>query len=951
MKISAALSFFGDFDHLEDCLGRIAPHVDQIVLLDGAFAYARPLLEALGLDGEAEDPRLHPLIERFAIKYERGHFADEAEKRIRLYELCDGDLVLLVDADEVLVDWSPAALRAFVASQAVAAPCLLHNQCRGGLQIGAPGLKYVLFKKRDVSARDHLNYTWLVGVEQRVPDPARLARRAVGRMLHYTLRRSLQGNIVKYAFYVSLWKHRNAPGGLERVGDLSLTDAGRLAGGAAGLRDLFGHSMPEMANMYTGAEPLSRTLVAGDDGARRAEAGNRRLLRDGGGLRLLAGLPAVAELDLPRYKRAGAEIRLAIEGPEAGHLQARAFLRALGRTYWLPVDLAVVTVAAGRREYEGRFTLPCDAAHLVFCALEFQAAGVPGGIAELSGFALKRSLLIYGNCQSEAIAACLTADPAFRRRWWWIPTPGRLVHMMAPADVDALQALLPDVDGFVLQQVDDDYRGDARFGTARLVADIGPGRPIVLFPNLFFDAYNKGVHVVRRRDGAILERPMPIHDVGLIHLLLRHRLDREAARAAYRAFVEDENDPVGRGAIGDAAASLAELRRRVSRLRERFGHLPDVAVLDYAEILEAIHDRRVAHYSDAHPTEASFAAVCAALAPALDLGAAPRDFTLAERGALPVPRAVRAALGIGGDDPPLYINNEAVDLGTLITRYLDAYAGLSGEDLHRYISRSVTRFVVCNHRAGTDLVSRVLRRHAERTGERLLVLEGDPATASIDGFAIVLVTHAQIYAALVAARPALRCRTVHLHLDAISTIAAGAHYHSLADDAWLRAPVFEPRPEAPWGVRLSGHFGRAESQKPHFLSYRQVIAALGVKDRLLFEIDMLGSTFDTLAETACLLERGADDGNILALRFDGTAFDAQLPLLFDFLDLDPRSLDECREVARWWQAKLAEAVPPSGIADHVAAFDADCHRRLMDRHGTAIGPVARSHLFPPGGTG
>lgn len=936
MTISAAFSFYGDFDYLEKCLERVAPVADEIVLLDGPFRYAVPLLQSLGLYYEEPGPKLQELIDRFEIKYAYQTFENESEKRIALYRMCSCDVVFLVDADELLDAWSPKLFNRFLASDCAVAPLRLTNMCRDGYRFGDTGFKYILFKRDRISAEAHLNYTWLVGCVQEEPDRSLMLKEPIGGMSHYTLRRSMTGNAIKYAFYTSLWKAQNAPEKLGQIGALPGERALKAAGSVEKLRQLFTRSMPEMLNIHTKEGSLKAPETATQSPEREIDRDNRAPLANGNGLALLPSLPRLAEIEIPRRKRAGSEIRFSFDADPGLQITCRACLRFTDINIWVDVTWQDPQDGDAPGTRHGVFTLPQPAEDLFAALLEFKVAGGGAELVEIADFHLKKSLLIHGNCQSESFAECLASNPDFRKRYWWIPTPGRLVHMQSIPELEAFYDLAIDADCFIVQQVSDNYRGDARYGTRATLDHVGADRQVILYPNMFFNGYNPGVYVVRNRDDQILQRPMPVHDVNMIYTMLRCDMDKDAARAAYLDLVRNPEHPVGLRGMDFCQASIDELRRRVQELHDQFGDRPNVTIFDYAALIETLFDQFVTHYSDAHPVERTFEVATAALAVELGLPDAPYKSTATEKGALPVPASVKKAIGLKETENSLHINNREVSLEQLTSRYLDSYDGMGNEELYGYIARDTARFVITNHKTGTRSMENFVRRYCELIGKPLNIYKNDPKGVDYTKFGLTLILHSQHLDEVLREHPDLRYRAVHLYREACDVITSGAYYHTVTDESWCRAPVFRTDPEVKWKVVQEGNFVRPETQKPEYRSYQQVISDLPVKDQLLFEIDKLPTTFDTIKSMARFMERFEQDGNVQNLRLNTISTAEGFQKVFRFLDLDPAHFDESWNVVNWWKGNFSHSTPPTQKSVYKDSFDADCRARLLEVHAKAF---------------
>ncbi len=176
--------------------------------------------------------------------------------------------------------------------------------------------------------------------------------------------------------------------------------------------------------------------------------------------------------------------------------------------------------------------------------------------------------------------------------------------------------------------------------------------------------------------------------------------------------------------------------------------------------------------------------------------------------------------------------------------------------------------------------------------------------------------------------------------------ASGAYYHTVTDEPWCRAPVFRDAPEAKWGVAQEGNFVKKNTQKPEFRSYQQVISDLPIREQLLFEIDKLPTTFDTIKSMARFMERFEPDGNVLNLKLNTISTPDGLHRIFDFLDLDPAQFDPCWHVVNWWKDNYQHSTPVEQSRLYKDSFDAECMDRLLEVHAAGVQSEAvRKALF------
>ena len=219
-SVSVVIQFFEDFDFIERVVSLLA-WVDEIVVNDGPFLFTRELLEPLvGRDLTQRSTRAARLFEHLSrrlgvpIHYHHGLYRDEREKRIHGYGLARGDVVLSVDADELLL-LDREAVERFWESQAVVASfdCVnftyLNLVCS---KAGSPlvARKPFAFKRASITAEHHLDYLWLVGVEQAAVATEDFLPEALCGGAHLTTVRSSYGSSIKFGFYNCLYYHLQA---------------------------------------------------------------------------------------------------------------------------------------------------------------------------------------------------------------------------------------------------------------------------------------------------------------------------------------------------------------------------------------------------------------------------------------------------------------------------------------------------------------------------------------------------------------------------------------------------------------------------------------------------------------------------------------------------------------------------------------------------------------------
>ncbi len=211
-RFSAYLSIYNDWDLLAPSLQHLAAHVDELVVVDGAYAWMVPYLTRLGIDPERSDERVYEALAASGVPFRvlTGLWDNEIQKRRAGYEACANRYVLRVDSDELL-HFDAAALGAFLASGDAVGEMENPTYVAPGYVLADAGQTDLprtgfLFDRSRISADLHLNYIWLVLTKDELPGagqkPFSPHRRALAFSAHLTGWRTPETAEQRSAFYV-----------------------------------------------------------------------------------------------------------------------------------------------------------------------------------------------------------------------------------------------------------------------------------------------------------------------------------------------------------------------------------------------------------------------------------------------------------------------------------------------------------------------------------------------------------------------------------------------------------------------------------------------------------------------------------------------------------------------------------------------------------------------------
>lgn len=231
---SAYLSIYNDWDILPSALRSVASHIDELVVVDGAYDWMVPYLTMLGLDPAQSDPRVYAAVEASGIPFRviSRTWSNEIEKRQAGYDACIHRYIYRVDADEIMFFNDSALETALSRGLAVGGMEMPTYVAPGWISCpkseSGIGRQCFLFDRQKISAEVHLNYLWLILTADTLPlpgtKPFEVYPDALAFNAHLTGWRTPETSVSRAAFYVLNWMRQYGVPWLPALRDRPLAD-------------------------------------------------------------------------------------------------------------------------------------------------------------------------------------------------------------------------------------------------------------------------------------------------------------------------------------------------------------------------------------------------------------------------------------------------------------------------------------------------------------------------------------------------------------------------------------------------------------------------------------------------------------------------------------------------------------------------------------------------------
>lgn len=235
--LSAYLTIYNDFDILPHMLRAIAPYVDEIVVVDGAYQWMVPYLQAAGINPDRSGEQVYDTLESSSIKYRVASkiWSSEVEKRTVGYDACRGRYVFRFDADEVPF-FDDNELDRFLASEGAVAQMVTPTYINPQWLVALDELGYlpptpIMFDRTRVDPDTHLRYLWLVLGVDGLPDAAQpfaAHLTSIGVNAHLNEWRNLQSQMRRGIFYWLVYLRQTGVPWIPQLSGKPLSDIGIL---------------------------------------------------------------------------------------------------------------------------------------------------------------------------------------------------------------------------------------------------------------------------------------------------------------------------------------------------------------------------------------------------------------------------------------------------------------------------------------------------------------------------------------------------------------------------------------------------------------------------------------------------------------------------------------------------------------------------------------------------
>ena len=900
--VSVCISAYGEPLFLRQVCSRICKIdiVEAVYILDGPYRFCFDVYRDSGFYVEESHSPIKAVARDFPkTRYSFAVFDDEAEKRVRLYDSAQGDIVLLLDLDEVPEALSEHKLKEFWDSAYTVAPIEMLNIISSSASEKISSNKYALFKRNKIGATQHLDYTWLIGVSQNKPNQEAMMPKSICKVDHYFLLRSRSSLLQKCLFYNSLWYYSNKNKQIfsslyELASTFGLVNSND--------KDLILDSLLATSPDYNGFRPGTSEVVS------LPASVQSRILQE-----LQASsiepfftrrslLPArpisTVNFHIPlrtNQIKDSLFCKIKIESTQDLRLEFSLYTR----------DMEYLDKSENHKTYRmitliGRQSKPrIPESHkftwTVYLPLTPEVRGVLheavlsikvyqpqdqlsqiGHSIELTDlqFSSERLRLTgFGNCQIESILECIKCSNSFSHYFELCPLAGRLVHLMSDNQMEENRHILQNSDVVILQPVREGYRETRCIHSGFVLEKCRQSStPTIMIPSLFYSAQNPWTQTIAI-DDVFLDKPSPLHDLYLVYLAMSYPAD--ISISLYNTAV-DRPDFIGQQVVEMLHQHGVEgLKQRENEAIQQFGESLH-AFISYSEYIVLNHQNRILHYSDAHPMEAGIQYISGQILRAMGFGVLDpstefSEYRFRERGMFPLYKSLSTQENKESfDQASCYLHNHAVPRREMIQLYCSNIHSHYRDLLPQFIRSYGTRFLITNDTTGTGMLDTIFTdfsTHAPLDEIFLLDQNIDGRQNDIrsdydfNSIRWAFLKHCQHFIELYRLYPHIRYRILQVIQNPIDIIYSGMIYHLETKEEWFHKKIFCLEQPAPTRFRQLSDGLTDHPDATH--SYQEALKSLPMIRRIQFETSFHATTHGTIDAIGSFIKQFESDPNIL----------------------------------------------------------------------------------------
>ena len=211
-----------------------------------------------------------------------------------------------------------------------------------------------------------------------------------------------------------------------------------------------------------------------------------------------------------------------------------------------------------------------------------------------------KNVSAYGNCQIPTFLSFLNINPAFRKNFQYYPL--RECHLISETEIDNfIKNEAEKIDLFIYVPVSDNYRDNYKFSSNFLISHLRPDCIIIVFPVLYYPAYDPQMTYLTDESGKRITVPHDYHDKFLVKIFIENRhLTNEKIFLKYLAFIKNPEN-FNKTEIQNAVLSYyRELKRREDLLdKDKRNHF----VIRVADFIDKNYKNQRLFYTFHHPSK------------------------------------------------------------------------------------------------------------------------------------------------------------------------------------------------------------------------------------------------------------------------------------------------------------------------------------------------------------